>query len=235
MEVVVGLFETFAVLGQKRGTYEEWFLSKMLQNVFVIWLSEKNFSYHDVVSVVARNRGDVPPSPENGSDVPTTSFRYYVYVDGEAEWDLGDLYATDEFLENAALKTDFTEVQEVYPSANVTNFFSMMDVVDFASGPVSAAVSGDVSLNDASRRSAEESEFQLKNDLLMAQLSTVTSKSNTWLSFARKRDDNNINFRAFLHASKDKFEPLEGLIAVGQREKQASTHVMQKWVAFRRC
>lgn len=120
------------------------------------------------------------------------------------------------------LKTKFTELQKAFRRADVLASSSMIDVVYFAFGHVSAPDATEVSFSDALRRTVEVFEFKIKYDRPAALLSSVTSECGTWRSLPCKRGDDITILRASLHTSKNEFELPEGQIAVISKEKEAA-------------
>lgn len=71
------------------------------------------------------------------------------------------------------------ELLEACRRAEVVSPSSIIELVDIALGFFSALVTVETTSNDALRRTAEVSEFQIKYDRLLAQLSTVTPEYGT--------------------------------------------------------
>lgn len=78
----------------------------------------------------------------------STSFNFYVDVEGKAHWKLAILNAVDAALELVVLKTKFAEHQQTFRRADIVATSSILDAVCFALRRVSALVSGEVSSND---------------------------------------------------------------------------------------
>lgn len=103
--------------------------------------------------------------------VPNTSPDFYVDFNGDADWDSTNLNAADLPLQHTVVKTKFTELQEACDSAKLTILWSMIDVVDFGFGCISALAAGLVFSNDSLRRSAKISKLQMKYECHVVQLS----------------------------------------------------------------
>lgn len=100
-------------------------------------------------------------------------------MDGEADWNLEIANAADEPLTHIVLKTTLTELQEACRRAENAPIASMIDVVDFAHGPVSASVAENVFSNDLLRRNSEASKLQVRYYPFIARLSSVILECDT--------------------------------------------------------
>lgn len=84
----------------------------------ITWLSEDYFRYHEVVSVKACYRNEVPWSWASHSVVRATSSHYCKHVAYNASWDLADLNAAAMTLE-PVLKMSLTELEGACRRAEV--------------------------------------------------------------------------------------------------------------------
>lgn len=77
------------------------------------------------------------------------------------------------------MKTKFKDLLEASNRANVSSFSSMIDVIDFAHGHVSAPIAVEFLTDDALRCTFEVSDLQINYNLLAAEGSSVTSECGT--------------------------------------------------------
>lgn len=154
---------------------------------------------------MAGHSGEVPSHQTSDPALPAASTDYFVDVDGETDWDLTNMNAADERCKHTVLMTKFTVLEEAFRCSDVTVPFSMTDVVDLALGCVSAPGAGDVSSKHALRRNSEVYEPQIKYDLPVAQLSSVSSECGTARLLAQERGDDIIRLRALFNTSKDEY------------------------------
>lgn len=91
----------------------------------------------------------------------------------------------------------------------------------FSLGGFFAPVGYDVSSNDASRRTVEDSKLQVKSICLVAQLNNVTLERGTMRSLARDPGDDIINLRSLLNKDNNMYKLLGNRLASIQIEKEA--------------
>lgn len=147
--------------------------------VSVTWLWEDYLHFSDAVSAVLRYRSEVPVLRASEPDGPAVSPDFYVYEDGEADWDAADVNAAYEPSEHTVLKTKFTELQDACCLDDVAVYLFMIDVVYLGLEPVTALIAGGDSSIDLCRRTVEVSELELKYDRVVAQLTSVTPDCET--------------------------------------------------------
>lgn len=85
-EGAVERIEAFTVTAFKSDTDRESLSAGILSKVYVAWLLENHFHYHEAVAAAARYRGDVT-SPQVSDPGATALFAYCcVNMNGEADW-----------------------------------------------------------------------------------------------------------------------------------------------------
>lgn len=141
-------------------------------------------------------------------------------------------------LEHSVLKMKLTQLQEACHRADVSALLCMIDVIDFVLRRFSAVIAGGISLSGALRRTAEESELQTKFDRLVADLNkalqnvvpgvsshgsaVVTLSTSELCSMPTYTKSGFLNVRIISCRKKNVSLLLSG------------THVLKKWVVFRR-
>lgn len=167
------------MLGTKRGTDKEVLRSETIAKISATWFSEDHFSFCDAESAVARYSGEALSPQANDTDAPDTVPHKYVDVNGETNWNLANLNAAHELLQETVLNTADTELQAACRRASVAFPTSIIEVVYFSVGRVSVPVAREVLYDDCFRLTTEVSEVQVKYDCLAVQLSSVASGCGT--------------------------------------------------------
>lgn len=136
-------------------------------------------------------------------------------------------------LEHTIFKTKLMALQEGFRRINIAVFSSMIYVVNFVIGSISAVAVGDSSSNDGLWRTVEVYKLQIQYDCLLAQFSGVNEECGNWRSLVLEWADVISN----LPGSADTFEDklLEGHVAAVWRVKEVVIFEKNEFYAKSSC